>query len=136
MRCNPSEGNLVADRVLIVDHRLRISWRHVQQEDVPHSKTENIGFRRTSPEAFTAENRHGFSAARASASRTGVTAHPASAGPARLHHPEAARPAAIVVPDNVLFEGVAGECLREAHFTSRATSSHSLGQGKRLDASY
>src|SRR5437870_3854261 len=47
--------------------------------------------------------------ARASASRTGITAQ---LFPARLHHPEAARRAAIVVPDNVLFEGGAGETVR------------------------
>jgi hypothetical protein len=34
--------------------------------------------------------------------------------------------AAIVVPDNVLFEGGAGECLREAHFIMRATNSQIL----------
>jgi N-6 DNA methylase len=35
--------------------------------------------------------------------------------------------AAIVVPDNVLFEGGAGECLREAHSKMRAPNLHSLG---------
>jgi len=43
--------------------------------------------------------------ARASASRTGITAQ---LPPARLHHPESA----IVVPDNVLFEGGASETVR------------------------
>jgi type I restriction-modification system DNA methylase subunit len=40
--------------------------------------------------------------------------------------------AATVVPDNVLFEGGAGECLRGKRISKqRATNSHSLGEGKR-----
>ena len=37
MRCDPVEGYLVADRILIMNHRLRIARRHVQKENVPHS---------------------------------------------------------------------------------------------------
>jgi len=44
--------------------------------------------------------------------------------------------AAIVVPDNVLFEGGADECLRGSAFILRATNSHSLGEGKPFVASY
>jgi hypothetical protein len=54
--------------------------------------------------------------ARVSASRTGITAQ---LPPARFTILKQLGRVAIVVPDNALFEGGAGECLREAQLKTK-----------------
>src|SRR5438552_18017916 len=110
MRRDAVERDFILNRVLIVHHRLRISRRHVQQKDVPHSKTENIGFRKSSPEAF-----HRRASQRFLDEHEQVRAAPALQLNFLQHVFTILKQhgrTAIVVPDNVLFEGGAGETVR------------------------
>jgi hypothetical protein len=40
---NPVERDFISNRVLIVDHRLRVPGRHIKEKDVPHSTRWIIG---------------------------------------------------------------------------------------------